>query len=466
MRQRLRTTLSIQLALLVVIVVSLISLVSRILISRQFDHYVIEQQKREADDIADNIASQYDISYDGWNIDYVHGMGMYALNDGFIIRLYDKEQQILWDAEHHDMSLCHDVMKTITERMQQQRPDLEGDFVSHRYELTSAGEVIGYLEIDYYTPYYMNENDFQFVTALNRILLVIGGVGLLAAVGLGILLSNRITNPLSEVVGVTRQISEGNYNIRLNSDGKTKEINELTDSVNRMAASLTEQENLRRQLTSDVAHELRTPVANLSSYMEMMIDEMMEPTPEHLQSCYEELNRLASLISDLEQLQSEETAGNALELTEVELHALAETVLEGFESLLRDKNISAEVSGDTSILHADESKLKQVLVNLISNAIKYSDRDGRIGISIEDREECSVICVEDAGIGIPEEDLARIFERFYRTDKSRNRETGGRGIGLAIVKAIVQAHEGTIVCQSENGKGSRFIVTLPKKNDR
>lgn len=463
-RYSLRTSMSIRFALLVLVVVSLVSLISSVLISRQFENYVIEQQKSEADNIAENIASQYGAEEGGWNIDYIHGMGMYALNEGFIIKLYDKDENVLWDAENHDMSLCHEVMNTITVRMQEKRPELQGDFVSHRYDLKRQGNIVGYLEVSYYTPYYMNENDFQFVTALNRILIVIGGASLIAAVLLGILLANSITNPLSRVIGMTKLISDGDYAERLDTDGKTKEIYELTASVNRMAASLYEQDALRKQLTSDVAHELRTPIANISSYMEMMLDDVMEPTPERLKSCYDELQRLSGLISDLERLRQEEVPDMTLEKVDVELRKLSETVLHNFETLLKEKHIEAQVTGSESVIKADRDRIQQVLTNLVSNAVKYSDDGGSICIDISDDGDSSVISVSDNGIGIAEEDLKRIFERFYRTDKSRNRKTGGAGIGLTIAKAIVQAHKGTITVESETGKGSKFIVTLPKRN--
>ncbi|MBR1854184.1 MAG: HAMP domain-containing histidine kinase [Lachnospiraceae bacterium] len=460
---RLRTILSAQFVLLVIVTVILISIVSGTMISRQFEDYVTNQQKTEAGDLAESIESQYDSENGGWNIDYVHGMGMYALKDGFIIKLYDRAGNILWDAENHDMTLCHEVMNAITVRMQEKQPDLKGNFVSYQYDLKKQGEIVGLLEVSYYTPYFMDENDFQFVTALNRILIAVGAVALIVAVILGILMADRITHPLSKVIHMTRRISNGDYEARIDVDGKTVELSELTDSVNHMAASLCEQENLRKQLTSDVTHELRTPVANISSYMEMMIDEVMEPTPERLQSCYNELNRLSGLISDLERLKNEEMTDIVLEKEKVGLRNLAYTVIKSFESQIREKNIEVKVSGEESFVWADAGRIQQVLANLLSNAVKYTDDGGRILVVIEDHEDSGIVCLQDSGIGIPQADLERIFERFYRTDKSRARKTGGAGIGLSIVKAIVQAHKGTITCESEMGKGSRFIVTLPKK---
>lgn len=466
MRQHsLRSTLAIRFALLVLAAISLISIVSNILISREFETYVEKQQKLEADDIAQNISSQYRLENGGWNIDYIHGMGMSVLDDGFLIKLYDKDENILWDAEHHDMTLCHEVMQSITVLMQEKCPDLDGDFVMHRYDLKQSGVMIGYLDISYYSPYHMSENDFQFITTLNRILVAVGSVSLIGAVIMGILLANSIMKPVSKVVEITQKISDGDYDTRFKEGIRTKELHELAHAVNQMAESLEEQESMRKRLTSDVAHELRTPVANISSYMEMMIDGIMEPTPERLQSCYDELQRLSGLISDLERLRQVENENLVLDKSDIDLRELSLAVMENFESQLREKHLDGRVVGDTSIVSVDRDRMQQVITNLVSNAIKYSNDGGTVRVVIEDTKDSGIIHVEDSGIGIPQEDLKRIFERFYRTDKSRNRKTGGAGIGLTIVKTIVQAHKGKISAQSAEGKGSRFTVVLPKASE-
>lgn len=466
MRQHsLRSTLAIRFAFLVLAAIFLISIVSNILISREFETYVEKQQKLEADDIAQNISSQYRLENGGWNIDYIHGMGMSVLDDGFLIKLYDKDENILWDAEHHDMTLCHEVMQSITVLMQEKRPDLDGDFVTHRYDLKQSGVMIGYLDVSFYSPYHMSENDFQFITTLNRILVAVGSVSLIGAVIMGILLANSIVKPVSKVVEITQKISDGDYDTRFKEGIRTKELHELAHAVNQMAESLEEQESMRKRLTSDVAHELRTPVANISSYMEMMIDGIMEPAPERLQSCYDELQRLSGLISDLERLRQVENENLVLDKSDIDLRELSLTVMENFESQLREKHLDGRVVGDTSIVSVDRDRMQQVITNLVSNAIKYSNDGGTVRVVIEDTKDSGIIHVEDSGIGIPQEDLKRIFERFYRTDKSRNRKTGGAGIGLTIVKTIVQAHKGKISAQSAEGKGSRFTVVLPKASE-
>lgn len=279
------------------------------------------------------------------------------------------------------------------------------------------------------------------------------------------MIAGKITSPISGVITATRKISEGDYNVRVDAGPKVQEIYELSDAVNTMAGTLKEQEYLRKQMTADIAHELRTPVTNISSYMEMMIEDIMEPTRDRLKSCYDELLRLSGLITDLERLETAESNEIILEKEDINLYALSESILQGFNTRLNDKNITSKLEGDEVHVFADKGRIGQVLSNLLSNAVKYTDVNGSINVLVKKDVDKAVLVVEDTGIGIAKEDQMRVFERFYRTDKSRTRKTGGAGIGLTITKAIVQAHGGTIHCESEPGEGSRFIVKLPVIDD-
>ncbi|MCR5556545.1 MAG: HAMP domain-containing histidine kinase [Butyrivibrio sp.] len=465
-RMRLKTILTLIFALMVALTVLMVSICSGIFINRQFEEYVKESQQRAASELAESIGSNYEETHGGFNIDYVHGMGMYALREGFIIRLYDKDMNPLWDAENHDMERCHEVMDGIMLRMKEKKPELKGEFVTYSYDLKSGEKLNGVLEISYYTPFYLNENEFQFIQALNRILAIVGIVSTVLAAFLGLVIAARITSPISGVITATRKISEGDYNVRVDVSPKVQETYELSDAVNTMAGTLKEQEYLRKQMTADIAHELRTPVTNISSYIEMMIEDIMEPTRDRLKSCYDELLRLSGLITDLERLETAESKEIVLEKEDINLYSLSESILQGFSKGLHDKKITSRLEGYEVHVLADKGRIGQVVSNLLSNAIKYTDENGSINILVEKDMNNAVLVVEDTGIGISKEDQMRVFERFYRTDKSRTRKTGGAGIGLTITKAIVQAHGGTIRCESEPGEGSKFIVTLPLDDNK
>lgn len=459
----LRTQLSACFALVVLISVALVSLVSNLCISRQFEQYVVQQQKSTADDLAGGLVFPYDLASGSWNEEYIHGLGMYALNDGYMLKLFDADGEVVWDAENHDMTLCHQIMEGISLRLESSRAEGGGDLVTQSYELHRDGAVIGRAEIRYYAPYYTNENAFRFLDSLNSILVGVGLFSLLGAAAAGLLLARHISVPIARATQITGRIAQGDYAVRVTAPSRTREVRELTESVNHMAEVLQRQEMLRRQLSTDVAHELRTPLSNVSAHLEMMREGVWEPSPERLDRCYEEIGRISRLVSDLERLHDAERCEESLTLGEVDLYALSQAAARDFEADFAARGLTCEVSGERCVVPGDERRLRQVLVNLLSNAVKYTGEGGHICIRVEGSAESALLRVEDDGNGIPEEEQALVFERFYRTDRSRSRKTGGVGIGLSIVKAIVQAHGGTVCARSREGGGSCFLVSLPRK---
>ena len=292
-------------------------------------------------------------------------------------------------------------------------------------------------------------------------LAVVGIISIVFAAIAGIILAGKISVPVKAATRAAKDIARGNYNNRINTDICTMELSELGNAVNHMAESLDNQEMLRRRLTSDVAHELRTPVANVSSNIEAIIEGVLEPTNERLSSCYNELERITGIITELEKLRQIEGENMILHIGHVDIYELAKEVKLIFENEMSKKNIRCDIIGDHIDVCVDKDKMSQVLNNLISNAVKYTDNYGNIQITVIQENENVVITVEDNGCGIDDNDIQYIFERFYRTDKSRNRSTGGAGIGLTITRAIVQLHGGTIHVESKKGVGSLFKVTIP-----
>lgn len=292
-------------------------------------------------------------------------------------------------------------------------------------------------------------------------LAVVGIISIVFAAIAGIILAGKISVPVKAVTRAAKDIARGNYNNRINTDICTMELSELGNAVNHMAESLDNQEMLRRRLTSDVAHELRTPVANVSSNIEAIIEGVLEPTNERLSSCYNELERITGIITELEKLRQIEGENMILHIGHVDIYELAKEVKLIFENEMSKKNIRCDIIGEHIDVCVDKDKMSQVLNNLISNAVKYTDNYGNIQITVIQENENVVITVKDNGCGIDDNDIPYIFERFYRTDKSRNRSTGGAVIGLTITRAIVQLHGGTIHVESKKGVGSLFKVTIP-----
>jgi len=233
-------------------------------------------------------------------------------------------------------------------------------------------------------------------------------------------------------------------------------------TINRLAETLGQQEVLRKRLTADVAHELRTPLATLQSHLEAMVDGIWQPNIDRLSSCHEETIRLAKLVGDLEQLARYEGENPVLDKQPFDLANLLQRIATNFAGEFRNQNVTLTVQPSPQLVEADEDKVSQIFVNLVANALKFTPSGGAVAITMTGTEQQVTVSVRDTGIGIAGEDLPYIFERFYRADKSRHRLTGGSGIGLAIVKSLVEAHHGSITVTSEPGRGSEFLVTLPR----
>lgn len=458
----LRTQLSLSIMLVVLVTVSLISLLSNITVNKQFEEYIINQKITRSSYIVNDLSSQYNTSTQTWNEDYLHTIGMYSLYDGYLLTVYNVSNEVIWDAESHDMTLCRQIMDDITTRMKNRKS--QGGFTAHTYDLTQNDQKIGSVSIRYYGPYFYSENDFEFINTFNTVLFIIGLISCAFSIIVGWILASRISRPITKTAEIAKHISSGNYNIRFESETKTKELNNLVSAINYLATDLASQENLRKQLTTNVAHELRTPLTAIRSYLEAMIEGLWETTPERLTGCLEEVKRLSNLVADLERLAKIEGDNIKLNKSTVDLMDIVKLINSNFSAEADKKNIHIFVDGSPSFIYADRDRISQVITNLLSNAIKYTPDGGQIHLEVKDSEKSGTILVEDTGIGISKEELPLVFERFYRTDKSRNRKTGGAGIGLTIVKSIIAAHGGTITIESEENYGSRFIVTFPKED--
>lgn len=464
MKYTLKTKLSLTIALVVLLTVALISLLANFFIEKQFKGYITNQQKKQTQEIVNNIGKLYDKKSNTWNVNFVHAVGMYALYDGYIIKVYDLQNQVVWDAESSNMSMCLEVMNDITHRMMMEYPKEKGSFTSKTFSALEDKEKVGTVKISYFGPYFLSKDDYQFLNALNKILVIIGFLSITLSIIVGLFMAKRISRPILKMVDATKQISAGDYKVRIEETTETKELDDLIVSINYLAGSLEKQEMLRRQLTTDVAHELRTPLTTVQTHIEALIEGVWEPTEERLQGCYDELTRICKLVKNLERLTRMESNNLILNKTKFKLLDLANKVIKNFETELKNKNLSVSIRGNASEVYADQDQISQVMFNLISNAVKYTQTSGEIKITVSETNDSIVFCVEDNGIGIAENDIPFIFERFYRGDKSRNRNTGGNGIGLAIVKAIITDHGGRIEVESRLNKGSCFMVSLPKLN--
>jgi signal transduction histidine kinase len=444
------------------VTVALTSVASGLVIARKFGGYVANQEQLRSDNIVRDLGAQYDPEARGWSDGYLHTVGMYALYDGYILKVSDASGNVVWDAENHDMSLCGQIMSEISGRMDRVKND--GGFVTRAYDINVDGAVVGAVSVNYYGPYFFSENDFMFMKALNTVLLSVGAAACALSVVVGGLSARRIARPIAKTAYIARQISRGNYDIRFESETKTSELRELSAAVNLLSEALGEQERLRKRLTADVSHELRTPLTAVALQLEAMLDGVWDTAPERLMSCYEDVQRLGKLVSDLGRLEAIEGDGPQLDRSRTDLLELVSSAAKSMKPEADGKRLSLEIAGERCTAEIDGDRIRQVVTNLLSNAISYTPAGGHIRLFTASSGGEAVIEVEDDGIGIAEDELPLIFERFYRADRSRARRTGGAGIGLTIVKSIVSAHGGVVTADSRADHGSRFTVRIPMEN--
>jgi two-component system OmpR family sensor kinase/two-component system sensor histidine kinase BaeS len=302
-------------------------------------------------------------------------------------------------------------------------------------------------------------------------IILAGVVAVAAAFIIGGLFAYGLVRPMRQLTHATTIIARGDLSHRVDINAKD-ELGDLARSFNKMAGDLQNAERLRREMTADIAHEIRNPLAVLQSNVEAVIDGVLPATPENLQPLLDQTQLLSRLVEDLRTLTLADAGQLSLDKTETDLAALARSVITQFSASADSKSIALESSipDDLPVLTLDPQRIAQVLGNLISNAIRHTPENGEIKVEVRrwkldsnnPRLTSTIqVTVSDSGSGIPPDSLPHLFDRFYRVDKSRSRSHGGTGLGLAIAKQLVEAHGGKIWVESEEGKGTNVKFTLP-----
>jgi len=462
MKYSLRSRLTMSYITIAMACVLLISIFANVFLETQFRKYVRENQEKRNKEIVSRVRRQYQLD-DGWNSDRMQNIGVNALENGMIISIKDSEGRIVWDATQYNNGMCQQMIMHMSRNMSSRYPNWKGEYEWIEYPVISDSVEVGSVEIGYYGPFYFSESDLAFINSLNNLFLGVGIQSLILALVFGYMTARRISRPITHVTKTAELITKGCYECKSSVTSNIIEIEQLTAAMANLAETLESQEMLRKRLTADVAHELRTPLATLQSHIEAMIDGIWEADEKRLASIYDEILRLKRMVGDLEKLAKYEKEIITLEKSEFSLTELINSILINFEKEYTAKNIEVSTDDKDIRISADRDKISQVVINLMSNAVKFTPEGGYISISVADRGDAAVMVMENSGAGIADKDLPHIFERFYRADLSRSRSTGGSGIGLTITKAIVEAHGGSIKAESEPGMGAKFIVTLPKK---
>lgn len=316
-----------------------------------------------------------------------------------------------------------------------------------------------------------------FLSSVNRSLLLSAGISALLALLLTVILSRRILGPIEALTRAARAMERGDLGQRVRVESGD-EVGELARAFNSMAGSLARNEELRRNMVSDVAHELRNPLFGIRGQVEAIQDGLLEPDAKTMDSIHGDVLLLSRLVDDLQELAMAEAGQLKLDRSIADLSEVIHRAIRAVEPEAAAKGLTLreDLPEEPPVVEIDPGRIGQVLQNLLRNALGHTPRGGCITISTQDSAPRTQnpeghappithpfveVSVSDTGTGIPPEHLPHIFERFYRVDPSRSRSTGGSGIGLAIAKQLVEAHGGRLWAESEVGKGSTFHFTLP-----
>ena len=426
------------------------TIVVRELMLRDFRAYLEGEAEDKVYLIQADLEGAYE-RYGGWKSDVQAEGAIRALMSGFEVRLRDQEGKLVIDTDRAIETASPLLKRRLKALEQFSVPESTAAFVP--YPLFLAGKQIGTLEVRQLRPI----REDVFLERSNRFLilsvLILGGIAVL----LSILSSRRLTRPVKELARAASAISRGDFKNRV-AIYRRDEVGQLAENFNHMAKALETQELLRKKLIADVAHELRTPLGVMRGELEGMIDGLIPNDSARLQSLYEETGRLKNMVNAIEELNKAEASLLSLQREWIDLAPFLGSIVERFRITFQEKGVSLELGcPDKMRLYADPERLSQIVLNLLSNALKATPAGGHVSIKVDARDGTTEITVEDTGKGIAGTDIPFVFERFYRG------AGGGLGIGLTIVKELAEAHGARIEVKSTLGKGSRFTVFFQKE---
>ncbi|GKZ09338.1 sensor histidine kinase [Paraclostridium bifermentans] len=385
------------------VIVTLITIIISIFINSSFKNvfskYVDENNKDEVNHLVFDLQNVYD--NDKWDVENIKLLGEDAIRKGIALEVYNKNGDLVWSVFEDEKLLSNQRLNTIKKNMKSINQNWNGKLKEYKFDIYDDKKLVGYERITHYDSIYYMEDDLEFLNIMNKFMIFISIVAIISVIIISAIISKSISNPIKNVSKIAKVIGRGNYKNRLNYKSNIKEVNELTKSIDMLAEELNKQELLRKQLTTDIAHELRTPVTNIQGHLDAIIDGIWDPTPERLTSIREEVQRLGKLIGSIKNLSTFDSSLSQLNKTKTNLSDFIKNITYTYESKALEKNIEIEYELNEVFAYVDKEKFSQVIVNILVNAIKYTNYGGNILIKVENYDDSIDIAIKDNGIGIP-----------------------------------------------------------------
>ncbi|MBU5269678.1 sensor histidine kinase [Clostridium cochlearium] len=425
-------------------------------VNNSFNDYMEEMQNKRDKRIIEYFSQVY--KRDGsWTEESGEELIHEAYMNSYCLSLMNIDKKIIW-------MMNPDTIRQKGHMMDMMQNKNKGIYTSKTYEIKVEEKIVGYVAIGQYSSILLSKEDEKFINSLNNSVLISILFTIIITVIISLYISKQISNPIKKVSDISVALSKGNYDIGIESKSNILEIKKLEDSISELKEKLQKQDSLRKRLVSDISHEIRTPLNILQNNLEAMIDGIFPLDEENLVGLNEEVIRFGKLLDNLNILKEIEGEEINLSMHKVSLKNILEGVIKDFSIILKEKHIQLEKHIDKDknyYINGDENALKQVLINIISNSVKFIKSNGIIKVILKENKNNIEIIIEDNGEGIKREDLPFIFERLYRGDKSRH-EIDGSGIGLTIVKRILNIHSAYIDIESELGKGTIVQIKFKK----
>ena len=437
-------------------IIALFSFLTFQITGDQFDDYLSQRFIAERENVVETIETAY-IEEGVWDEDVLSATIQNAMHSHILVSVED--------ADGNEIISQTTPMRQHMQRMRRTELVPDDNWLEEEVELFSDGIHIGTAFITYPGIQDYTAEEEEFLQDLTLLIFLMGILTIVIAGIVAYMIYKRLSKPIADTSIMTQKIARGETLGAVKVNEKISELYNLQESVNTLAAQLAQQKLIRNQMVSDLAHEVRTPLTTLQGNIEAMIDGVWEVTPERLTSLDRQVKRLAHLVQMIDQLEDAEASQSKIEWEDVDIKALLSSVIMAFEHQADEKSISLILKAEPATITADRNKLDQVFSNLLSNALKFTPEGGEIIFWARRVKDKVIIKIKDNGQGIPQDKSAYIFERFYQVEPSRNSELQGQGIGLAVVKSLVEAHKGTVEVESEENVGTTFTIYLPITND-
>ncbi|MDP2183675.1 MAG: HAMP domain-containing sensor histidine kinase [Actinomycetota bacterium] len=447
-----------RLALAFAVVAAFTAMLSAVILTAvwggQFDAYVREGLQDTADGAATLLGRSYENS-GGWTLQGFSEMPRFGMMSGLALQVLDARGSVIYDDTYHATMLGQSIAGVPSGYREPQGPVVTSPIVAQE-------EIVGVVRMWSLSPQgLLTENDWRFRRSSFQGLITAALISVFGASLAGLVFAMTIVRPLDKITATAERLRAGDRHARTELDGEDS-IGVLGRTFDEMADAIEADREMERRLTADVAHELRTPLQAIQATVEAMQDGVMPADEEHLGTVRNETVRLARLADGILELTRLERGSTPMSLERIDLAGPVRMAVDAHRALFESCGLTlAEEIESGLMVDGDSDRLTQAVGNLISNACRYTPSGGVVTVTLGRDGDRALIEVADTGIGIAEEDLERVFSRFWRADGARDRASGGLGIGLAVVKEIVERHGGSVEAANRAGGGSVFAVRVP-----